>query len=157
MHERSPTRIATLLDAYLAASYRWEYDGDWHDLAVGEPAPRVDAAFPAAQRYALLSAWHPHSVIREEDVNRAEDARLHASIRAAGLACRPAFSAAADRSWREPGWLVVDMPQAALDRLARRFGQLGTLSWERGAPVRLRMDASAPPSRAGAAWVDWLK
>ena len=76
MHERSPARIATLLDAYLAASYRWEYDGDWHDLAVGAPAPRVDATFPEARCYALLSAWHPHSVIREEAANRAEDARL---------------------------------------------------------------------------------
>ena len=56
MHERSPARIATLLDAYLAASYRWEYDGDWHDLAVGAPAPRVDATFPEARCYALLSA-----------------------------------------------------------------------------------------------------
>ncbi len=157
MQEHSPNRIAALLDAYLAASYRWEHHGDWHELAIGEPAPRVDAAFPEARRYALLSAWHPHSVIRDEGLNRAEDARLHAAIRAAGLACRPAFSSARDRSWREPGWLVVDMPPAELDRLSRRFGQLGTLSWERGEPVRLRMDAPAPPSRTRAAWVDWLK
>lgn len=155
MHDHSPDRIAALLDAYLAADYRWEYDGEWRRLAIGETAPAVDAAFPSARCYALLSAWHPHSVIRDEGVNRTEDARLYEWIRTAGLACRPAFSSASDRSWREPGWLVVDLPPEPLDRLARGFGQLGTLAWARGQRIRLRMDALPPPGLATHPDVDW--
>ena len=157
MHDRSHARIAALLDAYLAADYRWEFQGDWRGLAIGEPAPDVDAAFPSTRRYALLSAWHPHSVVRDEGVNRAEDARLHELIRATGLACRPAFSSANDRSWREPSWLVLDMPADALDGMSREFGQLGTLAWERGGRVRLRMDAAAPAGYADTRCVDWLR
>lgn len=157
MPEPSSDRIAALLDAYLAADYRWEFEGRWRRLAIGELAPEVDAAFPRAWRYALLSAWHPHSIVRDEDINRAEDARLHEQLQVAGFATRPAFSSASDRSWREPGWLVVNIPLRVLDRLAREFGQLGTLAWERGQCVRLRMDAAAPAGYAATAHVDWLK
>jgi hypothetical protein len=157
MAESSSDRIAALLDAYLAADYRWEFEGRWRSLAIGELAPEVDTAFPGAWRYALLSAWHPHSIVRDEGINRAEDARLLEQLHAGGFASRPAFASAGDRSWREPGWLVVNIPLHVLDRLAREFGQLGTLAWERGQCVRLRMDAPVPAGRAATAHVDWLK
>ena len=48
-------------------------------------------------------------------------------------------------------------PLPEFDALSRRFGQLGTLFWQREQPVRLRMDAAAPASAAGHAFIDWLK
>lgn len=149
--------IAFLLDAYLQADYRWQSQGHWHRIAVGARAPGVDAAFPDAARFALLSAWNPGSVARDDARNRAEDAALRRTIDDAGLRCQPAFSSARDRSWREPGWLVLDLGPSALDALARRFGQLGTLAWKRGEAVRLRMDAAAPPGLGATPAVDWLK
>lgn len=157
MHSPTPERVAELLDAYLLAHYRWELDGVWRWLHIGEPAPELDKAFPQAQRFALMSAWDPCSVQREKMINRREDGELHRLIVEGAYNSRAAFSSAADRSWREPSWLVLDMGTDVLDALARRFGQLGTLSWERGQPVRLRMDAVPPPGCRAFPAVDWLK
>lgn len=150
-------RIADLVHAYLAAEYRWERDGDWLDLHIGAPAPAVRARYPAARTAGLLSAWNPHSVARPDAENRAEDERLQADLVASGCAFRPAFSSSSNRSWREPSWLVIDMAMGAFDALSRRFGQLGTLYWRTDAPVRMRIDAPAPPSLVGHPYIDWLR
>lgn len=157
MYAFDAARIAELTAAYLAADYRWELDGQWRWLRIGEPAPEVEAAFPDATRFALLSAWDPHSVPRPEPENRRADEALHSRLAAGPYPLRAAFSSAPDRSWREPSWLVVGMPPEPLDDLTRRFGQLGTLFWRRGAAVRLRMDAAAPPEYSDHPAIDWLK
>lgn len=151
-------RVRRLALAYLDAEYRWELDGHWRRLEIGAP-PGNDflRAHPHARSLGLVSAWNPQSVERAEAPNREADSAMQAALEAAGLPHRPAFAAARNRSWREPGWLVVDMSAAMLDALARRFGQLGTLHWQRGGPVRLRMYAAAPVDRSGLAeCVDWL-
>lgn len=157
MHVLPPERIASLMDAYLLAHYRWETDGEWRWLRVGELSPELEAAFPQAQRFALVSAWDPHSVVRDKAVNRREDAELHRLLVQGAWNVRPAFSSAPDRSWREPSWLVMDIDNESLDALGRRFGQLATLSWERGRVLRLRMDAAAPPNHEAFPCVDWLR
>lgn len=150
-------RMNALLDAYLAADYRWEHDGRWHPLVIGEPAPMVDGIFPGAREFGAVSAWNPHSVLRHAHTNRAADDALHALLLTGGRAFQPAFASARNRSWKESSWLVVDIPLPEFDALSRRFGQLGTLWWQRGQPVRLRMDAAPPATDTGHAFVDWLK
>lgn len=157
MPELPPDRIAELLEAYVHADYRWEIDGHWHRIRIGEAAPEVDAAFPGATRFALLSAWDPHSVPQGDHANRQADEALHFNLASGPYAYRAAFSSAIDRSWREPSWLVIGLPPEGLDLLGRRFGQLGTLSWRRGERVRLRMDAHAPAGCIQRDDVDWLK
>ncbi len=150
-------RLTALLEAYLTADYRWERAGQWYPLAIGEPAARIDDIFPDARQFGTMSAWNPHSVARQEQTNRAADEALRAALAASGRAFQPAFASARNRSWKESSWLIVDMPLPEFDALSRRFGQLGTLFWQREQPVRLRMDAAAPASAAGHAFIDWLK
>lgn len=150
-------RLTTLLEIYLAADYRWERDGHWFPLVIGDPAPEIEDAFPDARQFGLLSAWNPHSVERQEQANRASDDTLHASLLASGRPFQPGFASARNRSWREPSWIIVDMPLPEFDALSRRFGQLGALWWQRGQPVRLRMDATKPATQADHPFVDWLK
>lgn len=150
-------RIAALIHAYLAADYRWELDGVWRNLHVGRPAPEVEAWCPQAQRFGLLSAWDPHSIPRPDDVNRAADDNLHRDLMLSGLPIRAAFSSAANRTWREPSWLIAGIALADLDALSWSYGQLGVLAWERGQPVRLRVDAACPAGFGEHLWVDWLK
>ena len=149
-------RIASLLQSYHAADYRWEFNGRWHPLSIGTAAPSLDEAFPQAATFGLLSAWNPYSVERPEDVNRTEDARLLAQLEATGLVFRAAFSSARNRTWREPSWIVMDMPVDAFDALARGHGQLATVHARRGEPVRLRMYRPEPAGCAGFDCVDWV-
>ncbi|HET8819624.1 MAG TPA: DUF3293 domain-containing protein [Xanthomonadaceae bacterium] len=150
------TRIVELLTAYCDADYRWELEGEWHPLVVGQPTHRLEQAFPQARRFGLLSAWNPQSVTLPDAINRAADEMLHAALLESGLAFRPGFAAARNRNWREPSWLVMDMALPAFDALTRRFGQLGTLCWRRGEPIRLRMHAARPAEVAPHDQIDWL-
>lgn len=148
--------IAALVQAYLDADYRWEMAGQWHPLPIGHVARELEATFPQARSFGLLSAWNPYSVERPEAENRAEDERLSAALAASGRIHRAAFSSARNRTWREPSWIVLDMPVAEFDALALRFRQLATVHGARGEPVRLRVyhPALALPRDAG--MVDWI-
>ena len=149
--------ILKLMHAYLDAEYRWARDGEWPPLAIGHTAPDLEAAFPDAGVFGLLSAWNPHSVERPEATNRAADAALHLALRDSGALYLPGFSSARNRSWREPSWLVFGMGSKEFDALSHRFGQLGTLWWRPGEPVRLRMAAHKPEDVADEPYVDWLE
>ena len=152
----TPT-LATLYRAYMDAHYRWGVGGRWKPMVIGEPAPELEARFPAARWFGMVSAWNPLSVLQPDPVNRAEDERLHAAIRERGWQAVPGFASAPDRTWREPTWMVFDIAPGDLDALAREFGQLSTLGWERGQPVRLRMDAARPAAVAPHPHVDWIQ
>lgn len=149
-------RIAELVRAYLAADYRWEMAGDWRNLRIGEPAPELGQEFPDAHHFGLLSAWDPYSIPRPEPVNRKADDLLEKDILDSGLPFRAAFSSSTNRTWREPSWLVMDMPVADFDALSRRYGQLATLYWAAGEPVRLRVDAARPTDYGPDDGIDWL-
>ncbi len=155
-HGDSPDRIAQLIASYLAADYRWEHDGVWHRLAIGEPAPELDAAFPDAPRFGLMTAANPGQQMRADIDNRSADRALQRRMDALGLSYRPAFVAARNRVWRAYNWLLIGPEIEAFDVLARDFGQIGTLLWSRGMPVRLRMQAAAPAACADHPWVDWI-
>ena len=149
-------RIVALVQAYLDADYRWEQLGEWRPLRVGETASEIDDAFPEASCFGLVSAWNPQSVPRLGPQNRSADQAIHLQLIETGVICRPACSSARDRSWREPSWMVVDMPLDPQDALARRFGQLGTLWWPRGEAVRLRLYSRQPPVVTDHPFVDWV-
>jgi len=52
---------------------------------------------------------------------------------------------------------VMGFPVAEFDALSRQHGQLGTLCWTRGHPVRLRVDATRPDDFGDDEHIDWLK
>lgn len=149
--------IAELVRAYLAADYRWQHEGDWHDLLIGLPAPALELLYPDIDTFGLTSAWNPHSVERTEIDNRNADHALHDRLIATGKPYCAAFASAPNRSWREPSWVLMGVDGETFDALAREYGQLGWLWWPRGAPVRLRVDAARPEAFEDGGFVDWLK
>lgn len=153
----SDSRVAELMRAYLTADYKWERGGHWHDVMIGLPTPGLELAYPEATSFGMLSAWNPHSIEREERINRREDEKLQQELADAGVVFLAAFASAPNRTWREPSWLVFGMSSDDFNVLARRYGQLGTLWWRPGDPVRLRMDASRPAGVGNEPHVDWLK
>ena len=150
------SRITSLVQAYHAADYRWELDGRWLPLAIGAIPVELEVAFPRSRSFGLVSAWNPYSVERTEPENRAADEALSATLAGSGLPHRPGFSSARNRSWREPSWVVMDMPLAEFDALAGRFRQLATLHSRRGEPVRLRVYHGALSTCPGLEGVDWV-
>jgi hypothetical protein len=150
-------RIAELVHAYLNAEYRWELDGRWFNIRIGEPTPEVWAQFPDAHSVGLITAWDPLSVPCPEAVNRQADQMLYRELLDAGLVCRAAFSSAPNRTWREPSWLVAGMTTDSFDALSRRYGQLATLHWAAGTPVRMRVDAAWPLDFEDHRAIDWLR
>lgn len=153
----TPSHVAELVRSYLDANYRWKHKDDWHDVQIGLPVPALEMLHPDTDGFGLLSAWNPHSVERSDVENRREDAALHQLLVDANHTFRPAFASAHNRSWREPGWVVIDLPLEEFDLLSRQFGQLGTLWWTQGCPVRLRIDAPRPEAFDGDRHIDWLQ
>ena len=150
-------RISELVHAYLGADYRWELDGEWLNLYLGELAPVMIRRFPDAAQFALLSAWNPYSIERPDSANHAADDALQQELLDSGRVFRPAFSSAVNRSWREPSWLVIDLPVVELDALSRRYGQLATLCWPANDAVRMRVDAIRPFTFEDHPHIDWLR
>lgn len=156
MHELQIVDATELVRAYAAAEYGATVEGRTCALQVGAPAPAFESAWPAS-RYGFVTAWNPASSPQPDAANEEADTRLRARLDRLGAARVPAWAQAPDGRWREPGWLLADLPLHELDALAREFGQAGTLCWSQGEPVRLRMLMAAPANAAGLPCVDWVE
>jgi hypothetical protein len=150
------SRIATLPDIYMAAEYKWEHDGQWRPIRIGERAPELDATFPEATRFGMLTASNPGFAMRGDTENREADRQLQHELERLGLRHCPAFAIAHNRTWKAYNWLVIDPEVDAFDAVARRFGQIGTLLWPRNSPVRLRMRAKRPETVMAHPAIDWI-
>jgi hypothetical protein len=144
-----------LASAYRAARYVAATPAGALAVAVGAPAPALEAAIEA-DSFAFITAWNPASRPRDEDANRNADLALVAQLGMLESRRWPMRASAPDGDWGEPGWLLAGIDPESLDRLARAFGQAGTLFWRRGEPVRLRMALPKPPGARCDA-TDWLE
>ena len=154
MRELQIVDAAELACAYAAAVYVVVLDGDSIPLRVGEAAIDLEAYAPAS-RYAFITAWNPASQPRSDTANEAADALLVAQLDALGAARHAAWAQGPAGRWRGPGWVVADLDESMLLRLAQEFGQAGVLDWAAGEPVRLRMLAARPAGEA-VAHTDWI-
>jgi len=154
--ELPESHIASLPAVFMAADYKWELGGHWSEIRIGQPAPELDAAFPDARRFGMTAAANPGQIIRADAENRSSDEALQRALTHLGLVHRPAFVAAHSRIWKAYNWLVIDPDEATFDALTRDFGQIGSLLWQRGQPVRLRMRAQRPESVGEHAYIDWV-
>jgi hypothetical protein len=118
------------LDAFASALYEVRIEGRWID-ALDEQAPQPDL-LPLA----ILTAANPGARLLDEAENRLRNQSLQRRVDAAGWRQWPARGRAPDTSWVEDS-LLVEAPVAAIDELARAFGQLA---------VWLRRPAAARPS-----------
>ncbi|RPE81472.1 DUF3293 domain-containing protein [Vulcaniibacterium tengchongense] len=155
MRELQLVDAAELAAAYAAAEYAVRLDGDALPLRVGRPAADLEAYWPR-RRYAFLTAWNPASQPHSEAANQAADALLRARLDELGVDRQPAWAQDPGGDWREPGWLLADLPAGALIRLAQEFGQAGVLDWTQGEPVRLRMLLPRPRAAPALPHVEWL-
>jgi Protein of unknown function (DUF3293) len=148
--------LATLAAIYMAAVYKWEIDGQWWPIHIGEQAPELDDAFPDAACFGMLSASNPGHIVRSDAENRDADRELQHALDRLDLRYRPGFVIGRNRSWRAQNWLVIAPGEQAFDALCHRFGQNSALFWPRETPVRLRMRAARPATLAEHTHIDWI-
>jgi hypothetical protein len=130
-----------LLDAYRRTRY---LAGDGGAFAtVGERSASIDAllATHGARSGAFVTAWNPGSGARDAAANHAANARLEADL--APWRHLP-HAGVGDGGWREEGFFVLDLPEAAAVERARRFGQVAIVAVRRGEPARLVLSGVAP-------------
>jgi hypothetical protein len=152
----NPDDASALAAAFRKARYRVAVLGEGIDLRVGSVADALETVLPA-RRYAFITAWDSGSSAESHTDNDTADGALQAEFEQRDVHHLRAFAQDAQGSHREAGWLVLDLPLAELDRLARQFGQDGTLTWQRGQSVRLRMYRSKPDDPSAELWTDWVE
>jgi hypothetical protein len=155
MRELQIVDAAELASAYAVAEYAAVVDGEPLPLRVGRRASDLEAYVPAT-RYAFITAWNPASRPRSDAANQAADSLLVAQLDALGVVRHPAWAQDPQGEWHEPGWLVADLSEDDLLRLAVEFGQAGVLDWPSGEPVRLRMLMPRPQAVGSPTDTDWV-
>ncbi len=137
-----------LAAAYAAARYGVRADAGTFALQVGHPAPELEACWPA-RSYAFITAWNPASDPRPDEANHAADLLLTAQLDALGVERMPAWAESPDGRWHEPGWLLAQIDDVAVNELGATFGQIAILVWDAGEPVTVRMLMPDPFIDAG--------
>lgn len=121
---------APLVTAFEAAHYRVRLHARWHTMRVGQRHPRLDRQLRAqgcTTHWHLLTACNPHAQARSEADNVRSLRQLNDAVASLGLKRLDSLSSDAAGGWREPGFLLLDGPHAALVRLGLRFGQRALL------------------------------
>lgn len=148
-------RVAALAGEYLAAHYFVAIGKREWLFQVGQYAEEIERQL-TADRYLFVTAWNPASRALTPAENLAAGERLQARLSDSGHASLPALGCDTNGGGVERGHLVLDVPADRADALARAFGQLGTLYWSPGEPVRLRMLVARPPGFPDHPYVDWV-
>ncbi len=149
-----PDDPAALAAVYAHARYGVPEAGSAGDMHVGTEACALEAAL-RARRYAFITAWNPDSGTQTRQDNDRADGELAAELDRRRVRRLRAYAQDEKGGHHEDGWLVLELPLAELDRLARSFGQDGVLYWLAGDPVRLRLYHDAPANAASMLWIDW--
>jgi hypothetical protein len=121
---------------------------------VGQPAADIERQLPA-EHYLLITAWNPPPGEASRQANLDADERLRGRLNAEHYVHHPALGCDGKGGATEHGWLVLDMLVERADALAREFGQGGILYWQRGEPVRLRMQWPRPADSQDDGHTDW--
>jgi hypothetical protein len=150
----NPDDTAALAAAFTSAHYLVPGLGDAGRMHVGVQATALESRAPAAG-YAFITAWNPDSASASRIDNDCADGELVAELDRLHARRSRAHAQDDQGGHREDGWLVLDLPVQDIDRLARRFGQDGVLTWQAGQPVRLRLYHDEPEDAADMLWVDW--
>jgi hypothetical protein len=152
--EDRESQMAALATAYALAHYFVTIGHREWLFGVGQHAPDIERELGAGQ-YLFITAWNPPSSANTTTENLAADERLQARLKEAGFRHHSALGCNAQGGAVEYGWVVLDVPLESGDALAREFGQAGTLYWQRGELVRLRMLWPRPAGIDDRPYIDW--
>lgn len=129
------------MEAFAEAIYRVNDDGHWIPMRIGVAVPALAAllARQGVTEGGLVTGENPFGQEQSPAENRHANAALAVAIDALGLSRLDSDGGSEDRSWNEPGFLVLGATPAQMDQLSRQFRQA---AW-------VHIDARGLPSLAG--------
>jgi len=126
--------------AFRATTYRVAPDDAVFDLRIGLAHPAFDA-FLRRQNvscWAVLTACNPGASRDDEDANAQRHQCLHERLLEFGWLFAPASNIAADGVWpAEPGFLLLQVGEQEVRKLAAEFSQLAFVCGKIGGVARL--------------------
>lgn len=135
-----------LLAAYRATEYRVRLTrGGWAAIRIDQPLPQELRSLAQTLPWGFITAWNPRSESTPRTTNRQAQQALLARLRALPetVVIRPGVGVSGDGAWNEPSFWVIGPDTAALDPLARLFGQLGYVHGDGASPAQLRLTPAA--------------
>ncbi|QYR52191.1 DUF3293 domain-containing protein [Lysobacter soyae] len=150
-----PESTRALVDAFLETAYIAECDDGQVEIAIGHLAAQLEARV-AGKCLGFITAWNPGAERLSDEENNAADRDLVHVIDSHRVERFPMHAVSPDGVWFEAGWLVSDVSRVTLDQWARRFGQLGTLWWQRGHAVKLRV-YHPKIAHSDNVFIDWIE
>ena len=137
----SPARVRELLALYRRTYYGVVLaDGDGATLRVGAtPPPAVADWIDADDPAVYLTACNPRSLALADTDNTARMDVLRKRLRDANARWLEGCAGIPGEAWNEPSLLVAGVDLAAVDRLARDFGQIAALIIARDRHIALRL------------------
>lgn len=113
--------------AYRATAYHVATPAGDVVLRIGEACLWVREALLAHADHAagamFITAWNPYSVVCDEAVNVAANARLESALCAQGLTVWSGVGVSADGAWREPSILAMPVTRAEAEAWCRATDQ----------------------------------
>ncbi|QIK81767.1 DUF3293 domain-containing protein [Lysobacter sp. HDW10] len=144
-----------LVKAFLDTVYIAECRSGQVEIAIGHLAARLEAEVQG-KCFAFITAWNPMGCRRDDEENNAANRELVSLIDSHRVERIPMHAVSPDNAWFEAGWLLSDVSRVTLDQWARRFEQLGSLWWQRGHAVKMRIYHPKMPS-CNNAFIDWIE
>lgn len=144
-----------LVEAFVETAYIAVCNEAQIEIAVGHLASRLESVFPG-RCFAFITAWNPLGQRQSDEENNAADRELTQLIDSHRVERIPMLATSPDGEWFETGWLIADVSRVTLDQWGRRFGQLGTLWWQRGHAVKLRIYHPKIPASDNV-FIDWIE
>ena len=134
------SRGAKLALAYRDARYVVHTGRDRLCFAIGRADAIADAGMRRAgcrTHWCLITPCNPGSRRLPARQNERRLALMRAIVQRHGWRMLPAYNAAADGRWAEPGLCLLDRPLLQAQRIARRFGQSAWVLGQLGAAPQL--------------------
>lgn len=103
-----------------ALAHPW---ASWSCIRVGQRLPAALQALAAERSWGFITAWHPHSQARPEELNIAAQRELLAALRAWPDAVLRSGVGVGAGGWYEPSLFVVGPDSARLDGVGRQYRQ----------------------------------
>jgi hypothetical protein len=106
-------------------------------LRIGETGDLLLALLPDLQSWAFITAWNPLPEILTSAENQARNKELSNIMTEKGYRYHSGVGRSDAGDWQEDSFLIENITLDEAKQLAKQFGQLAFVYWEKGIEIKL--------------------